>query len=272
MIDFLLRRFRRPKKRTVAAMHIPPVRLKSLQDSDVFLVSYPRSGNTWVRFLIYQLILAEKPDLPPPEHIDRILPDLHMHEAEDDSQKRFGLKRRILKSHNVQDLGGRKIIYIFREPADALVSYYHFHLCELPEGATLPESIEEFCRRMLPEWMEHVSLAVAEYERSPGDCQFVSYGQLHENTVETLRRMAEFCSLPSRDETLALSAERNSFEAMKKAAKPSRPDFRMEGFFRRGVRGSSRDELSEAFLAEIEQQAGAIYSRAEAIATSQARA
>jgi len=83
---------------------------------DTFLVSYPKSGNTWVRFLLANL-------LHPNEtvgfaNINRLLP------APGVLSKRFlrSLPRpRILKSHETFDVRFRKVIYLVRDPRVSLL-------------------------------------------------------------------------------------------------------------------------------------------------------
>src|SRR5579862_3428641 len=90
---------------------------------DTFLVSYPKSGNTWVRFLLANLIY------PNEEigfsNINRVLP------SPDVLSRRF-LKKlprpRILKSHQPYDLRFRRVVYLVRDPRDVVISEYHFNL------------------------------------------------------------------------------------------------------------------------------------------------
>ena len=53
-------------------LHHPGRNLRVFPD-DVFLVSYPKSGNTWTRFLIANLVFPEKqPDFA---NINELIPD-----------------------------------------------------------------------------------------------------------------------------------------------------------------------------------------------------
>ena len=52
-MDKILNRFKGKYKKIFKKRSIP---LPNLTERDVFLVSYPRSGNTWVRFLIANVI------------------------------------------------------------------------------------------------------------------------------------------------------------------------------------------------------------------------
>lgn len=269
MIDWLRSLLRRNRATDVIGMVIPPEHLAALRPDDIFLVSFPRSGNTWVRRLIYELVLAENPATPPPEHVDRLLPDLHVHAPSNPAQDAFQVPARILKSHNLRDLKGRRLIYVFRQPGDALVSYFHLRKDLARDAAGTADGLDAFCLRHLDAWVKHVRLALDAAQFPPDRMLFVSYSMLHRDCAGTLRAIADFCGLPSHPETLAQSVERNAFEKLKKTAVPSKPTGSPELFFRRGVEDSARTELESATLERIEAAAGEIYraacARAEAI-------
>src|SRR5437868_9727768 len=96
--------------------------LKVLTD-DVFVVSYPRSGNTWTRFLIANLISPEDPATF--ANIEQKLPDIYRH-----SQRQLlqSPRPRMLKSHEAFDSRYKKVIYIVRDPRDVSVSGYHYRI------------------------------------------------------------------------------------------------------------------------------------------------
>src|SRR5437899_924402 len=80
---------------------------------DVFLVSYGRSGNTWTRFLIGNLIHPDEPVTF--ANIERVIPDIYCN-----SQKKImNLPRpRLIKSHECFEPRYKKVIYIVRDPRD----------------------------------------------------------------------------------------------------------------------------------------------------------
>ena len=90
---------------------------------DVFLVSYPRSGNTWTRFLIGNLIYQDEPVTF--ANIESRLPEIYFNP---DRVLRRLPRPRILKSHECFQPHYRRIIYIVRDPRDVAVSFYHHHI------------------------------------------------------------------------------------------------------------------------------------------------
>src|SRR5438132_14130834 len=89
---------------------------------DTFVVSYPKSGNTWTRFLIANLVYPEKrSDF---SNINLVIPD-----PEALSKRTLAKlpRPRILKSHEYFDPRYKRIVYIVRDPRDVVLSQYYFH-------------------------------------------------------------------------------------------------------------------------------------------------
>jgi hypothetical protein len=88
---------------------------------DTFIVSYPRSGNTWTRFLVANLLHPEEPATF--ANIERFVPDS---EAQSSRYLRRISRPRVIKSHQHFDPRYRRVIYVVRDPRDVALSYYDF--------------------------------------------------------------------------------------------------------------------------------------------------
>src|SRR5207237_6974646 len=109
---------------------------------DVFIVSYPKSGNTWTRFLIANLLHPEiQTDFG---NINELIPD-----PEALSKRKMDAmpRPRVIKSHQYFDPRYPNVIYIVRDPRDVAVSQYHFHRKLRKIEDDLP--IERFVARFL---------------------------------------------------------------------------------------------------------------------------
>src|SRR2546423_7743737 len=99
----------------------PAARGLSVRTRDVFLVSYPRSGNTWLRFLVANALRPEEQATF--ATVGDVVPDIY------DVTNRDLLRLpdpRILKSHEPVDERYRRVAYLVRNPADVALSYYHY--------------------------------------------------------------------------------------------------------------------------------------------------
>ena len=84
---------------------------------DIFLVSYPKSGNTWMRFLIGNLLHQDEPITF--SNIELKVPDIY----QNSNRKLLQISPpRILKSHEYFDPRYKKTICIVRDTRDIAVS------------------------------------------------------------------------------------------------------------------------------------------------------
>jgi hypothetical protein len=249
----------------VAGLDLAPERLAALRPDDQFLVSYPRSGNTWVRHLLREVIVLGRPDLSPPDKLWMLIPDLHQHKMEHPARTLFGVPTRIFKSHNLRDLRGRRIVYIFREPADTLISYFHFHIREKMNPDLVARGPDAFCREMLPGWCEHVRMALDEFAAAPSRMLLVSYEMLTRDGVRTLGVITRFLGLRADEALFPAAIEQSKFENLraKEAQNPQNPE---EFFFRKGRAGTGREELTARTLQIIAESANPVYDRARTTA------
>lgn len=113
---------------------------------DIFLVSFPKSGNTWLRFLLANAIKVKF-------GIDRQVNFFSIHDIIPDIQISRNLYTcgpfgqlnipRIIKSHSIYNPSYHRVIFLVRDPRDALSSYYHFlmNYAKIPSHWTLSEFV-----------------------------------------------------------------------------------------------------------------------------------
>ena len=90
---------------------------------DVFLVSYPRSGNTWTRFLLGNLIYQN--EAVTFSNIESRITEIYFNR---DRFLRQLPRPRMLKSHECFQPHYPRVIYIVRDPRDVAVSFYHHNV------------------------------------------------------------------------------------------------------------------------------------------------
>jgi len=187
---------------------------------DTFVVSYPRSGNTWTRFLIANLVY-------PHENvsflnIEKLIPDTS-------SQSSRALKRtprpRIIKTHCYFDHRYGKTIYIVRDPRDVVLSNYDFQrkYRQIDDQYPLDRYVDDFvCGRLVSAdwgtWRENVASWV--YTRGhKKDFLLVRYEDLLDDTLSELGRIAHFMGADSSDSNLKRAVELSSADRMRKLEK-----------------------------------------------------
>lgn len=228
----------------------PAGRSINVRDTDIFIVSYPKSGNTWTRFLIGNLIYEEGVDFA---NIENRVPDIY---ANSNAQLDKLPSPRYLKSHEYFDPRYKKVIYIVRDPRDVAVSYWHFAKKQnvLPENSTLVDFIEFFTQGKQDEfgsWGENVGSWLGARENNK-DFLLLRYEDLLTNPIEELRRVAHFASLPNDENRIKRAIELSSFDRMQhleksqgKHWKAIRNSNQNLPFVRSGKSGGWKNSLSE---------------------------
>jgi len=231
---------------------------------DTFIVSYPKSGNTWTRFLVANLVYPEKrPDF---RNINYLIPD-----PEALSKRVLGRlpRPRIVKTHQYFHPGYRKVILIVRDPRDVAVSLYYFHIKmrHYADGYPMEQHVKGLVSNVNPRygtWGENVISWLA----ARGDDQnflLVRYEDMLKNTSMELQRIAEFLGMDVNSERLSVAVERSSADNMRKlerlqalewsSTKETRQDI---PFVRSAKSGDWRTELTESCVVEIERAWGRI--------------
>jgi hypothetical protein len=183
-------------------------------EDDTFLVSYPKSGNTWVRFLLANLMHPD--ETVGFSNINRLLP------APGVSSRRFLRKLprpRILKSHEPFDVRFRKVIYLVRDPRDVAVSEYHFDLKKRYIDPSV--SLEQFVKNFIAgqtssygSWWEHAASWIAARHGNPAFL-LVRYEDLLADSIGETGKIAEFLGIQAGPERLRAAVERSSADRMR---------------------------------------------------------
>jgi len=241
----------------VFGLHRPGRSLLILPD-DIFLVSFPKSGNTWTRFLLANLRYPEEPATF--ANIDRLVPDpTGTNKRDFDRMPR----PRIIKSHECFDPRYRRVIYIVRDPRDVVVSQYHYHrkLRKIADAAP----IETFVARFLAgetcphgSWGQNVTTWLATSEGNPRFL-LLRYEDMVADTARELTKVVAFLNLSVSPEQIAQAVERSSADRMRKLeqtqtdlqglTRGSRKDL---SFVRAAGSGGWRSDLPASMVEKIE--------------------
>jgi hypothetical protein len=180
---------------------------------DIILASYPRSGSTWVRFVLYHLIdLTEGIDRQLDfDTLDEVMVELggkNLLESWD-----YQVLPRFIKTHHnykrlFQRAGGT--VGIIRDPRDVMVSFYHFHK---DNSGKYQGDFSSFLRNPrwgLKNWFEH-------YLSWDDHWDFVlKYQSLRSDTAGEISRLFEYLGLEIKHEIMQKAVERSSFSRIHK--------------------------------------------------------
>lgn len=133
--------FEKPAESSWATRRLADRQFTVLED-DRFLISYPKSGNRWLRFLLANLLCPDGQQVRL-ANLDQHVPDVYRHTDEELLARD---RPRFMKTHEYLDPRYRRLVYVARDPRDVAVSYHH-HLIKvgtLEEGTAFDRFMEGF--------------------------------------------------------------------------------------------------------------------------------
>ena len=237
----------------------PAGRLLTVFPDDVFLVSYPRSGNTWSRFLIGNLVYPQ--ERLTFANVESRVPEIYLFP---DHVLRRLPRPRILKSHEYLDPRYPTVIYIIRDPRDVAVSVYHYTIKRrgLPDGYPMNEFIPRFLAGEFfvdfGTWEENVMSWYAT-KKANRSFLWLRYEDMLAHPEQELAKVARLLELPANPEALTRAVQYSSASEMRNLEKQQSHLWRLtqetrqdKPFVRAATAGSWKSALDAASAAAME--------------------
>ena len=209
--------------------------------NDVFIVGFPKSGNTLMQHIIAHLYYGLNEEASR-TMVNLITPDIYANSH----YFRFN-EVCFFKSHDLPKPEYKKVIYIMRDGREALLSYYH-----MMKNMGTPVSLKDLYSGKIKlynvTWGEHI----AQWESNPyqADILWIKYEDLKANKINILQRICTFLNIDRSTNELEKVIEFTSLKHMKEMekridwAKMKKNKFLMgKNFVRQGMLGTD-DTLS----------------------------
>jgi Sulfotransferase domain len=241
-------------------------RHREIAAEDVFLVGYPKSGNTWLAAMVSHLATGTEfsfdthnelaAGVGDHRHRRPILPD----------------GGRLIRSHEPYAPGYgdkyRRVLYVVRDPRDVVVSYYHHHR-RLGKD---PGSIDQFLGRFLAgsldgwgTWPAHIRSWLDSPQARDGRLIVVRYEDLLADPEEQLAGVARFLELPATPSAIRESVALHTADRMR-ASERTTEQYRKQArrdvlFIRRASSGEHAEVMTGEQLGRFGNVAGAELAR-----------
>jgi hypothetical protein len=195
-------------------------------DDDVWIVSYPKSGNTWTRFLLANVVARD--ETVDWSNIERLVPDIYLNR---DAQLRDLPRPRYFKSHEPYHPNYRRVVFIVRDPRDVAVSYFHFvrKANMLPLDASWDEFMKRFMEgRIDPygNWGENVGSWLGARRGTP-DFIVVRYEDLLSDAEGQLARITEMLGLSTDNGQLRRAVENSRADRLRELEQSQRREHKL---------------------------------------------
>ncbi len=188
------------------------------RDTDIFIVTYPRSGTTWMQMTVYQLLTDGDMSIP---HIsafspwyERVLMKTGMNPDKLDACP----DPRVFKSHlsyPATPKGRCRYIYIMRDGLDVIQSYFSFYGSHMNYKGSFEQFFKKFCSGHIAwgSWFEHVKLWTE--NKADLNCLFLRFEDMVRDFESVLVQVADFLEVDILPQDRQRILDRCSFQYMK---------------------------------------------------------
>ncbi len=217
------------------------LQLNKILADDTFIVSYPKSGNTWIRFVLAYMITGSKGKLSF-QQVEKLVPDVYVSKDLIDEMP----SARFIKTHDTLLSYFPKSIYIVRDYRDVLVSFYHYKIVLKEfEGDFSAFIRSKEITEPFGSWKEHVSKALQFSQDYSNRILFLRYEDMKRNFDQTLQQLSSFTGLENFEPSII--KELTGFENLQQIETENGSEFMNRSgrnFFREGKTGSWKEFIS----------------------------
>jgi len=235
------------------------IRHRGLRPADVFVASYPRSGNTWLRFMLYEILVGQSSTFT---NVHQLVPDIG---KQGSALPVLANDGRLIKTHEAYLPLYHKAIYLVRDARDVALSEFAYQ-----KALGLAEdNFETYLPRFLRgevnpfgSWSAHVDSWMDAKDKGYAEVLLVRFDEMRSQPEDSLANMMEFLNVPVERETIRRAVANNSVEKMRDKEKVNPQKASAKGrFIRSGAVGGWRERFTEAQAELVEQYAGSALTR-----------
>ena len=247
---------------------------RGLKSNDVMFASFERSGNTWLRFVLFEILTNDSAGFL---NVNHLLPELGTHQ---DAKAVLPSGGRFIKTHHQYRSNYKRAVYLIRDLRDVMLSNWardkemgfskYFD-----NGKGMDGYIESFLKGKVTRfgsWQSHVDSWVNCPLAKNGNLLVVRYEDLRKDTENGLLEILQFLDIKADRELIRRAVENNSLRAMREKEEKAKKSGATLGkgtllrkhnldredarFVRSGSVGGWRDKLSDAQIAMVTKYAG----------------
>ncbi|HXM22662.1 MAG TPA: sulfotransferase domain-containing protein [Terriglobales bacterium] len=249
------------RKLSKTKLRVPHIwlRHRGLTPSDAFFASYPRSGTTWSRFTLFEILTGREASF---QAVNAALRGIGRHA--------LGLhilpgNGRLISTHEQYRKNYKKAIYLVRDARDvALSEFAYTSALEFFHG-DLDQFLEVFCCKKISgfaPWHRHISSWLDSPIAGTPNLLVLRFEDLRQNPFEGFSRMAEFLGVDADPDRIRRAIANNALDKMKEKERIEPQRASVKGrFVRSGSVQGWRSNLTPAQVEFIEKHVGSALAR-----------
>ncbi|HEX8815444.1 MAG TPA: sulfotransferase domain-containing protein [Terriglobales bacterium] len=252
-------RLRHNLSKSVLRVPLEWVRHRGLWPTDVFIGSYPRSGRTWSRFVLYEILTGRESNFA---DVNATLQGVYSLSHGIPVLPNGG---RVVNTHEAYRREYKKALVLVRDVRDVVLSEYaYLKGLEFFDG-TLDEFIPRFCGvggkvNGYGTWHSHVASWLDSPIAGTPNLLLVQYEELRRQPEEWFGRIVDFFGVHVTPERIAQAVAHNSIREMKEKER-KQPQMRSGDFVRSGSIRGWRDKLTASQVKLVEKHTGGVLQR-----------
>jgi hypothetical protein len=239
-----------------------------LDSSDAFIASYPRSGNTWLRFVLFEILVTGQ--TAGFDEVNHIVAEVGLHGPAVPLLPGGG---RLIKTHEPYRKQYQKAIYLVRDVRDVVLSEFAYQKAL----GWVPDDFDRFLHEFLQgevnpftPWHQHVPGWIDSPLAASPNFLLIKFEELRRNTEQVINRVLDFLGVVVDPQTVREAIANNTVQRMQEKEQRSpqlsdsapKPTASEESrFIRSGSIGGWRNRLSDVQVETIEQRAGKVLAR-----------
>jgi len=252
-------RLRHVLSNSVLRVPLEWVRHRGLRPADVFFGSYPRSGRTWSRFVLHEILTGRESTF---ESVNDSLRGVY--------SLSHGLPvlpggGRLVNTHESYRKEYKRAFCLVRDARDVVLSEYAY----LKGLGFFDGDLDQFIAGFVgigPKingygtWPQHVSSWLDSPIAGTANFLLVHYEELRRNPEEWFGRIVDFLGVRFNEERIKQAVAHNSLREMKEKER-SQPQIPSGDFVRSGAIQGWRGKLTDSQIELIEKHAGSVLVR-----------
>jgi estrone sulfotransferase len=262
-MSLAFKRFRHKAARTRFRAPLIWFRNRGLDPNDVFLASYPRSGSTWTRFVLYEILAGESSSF---DNVNRGIPENGIQWL---ARPLLPGEGRLIKTHEPYRPEYGRAVYLVRDMRDVIFSQYSRER----ELGILYDDFDGYLSKFLQgkisgfgAWQKHIESWLESPLSRRGDLLLLKFEEMRQDMESAIGRMLDFFGVEVRADVIRAAIANNSLDRMREKEKQSKTLHQAKGgeegrFVRKGSVGGWRERLTDEQLQMIDSFVGDAFRR-----------
>lgn len=234
-------------------------RHRGFRPADIFFSTYPRSGTTWTRFTMFEILTGESANF---ESVNSVMLGVGIHDRARPVLPNGG---RLIGTHESYRKEYKRAVYLVRDVRDVILSEYAFITALDRFHGGLDDFISDFFRGKINgfgSWPRHVTSWLDSPIAGTANLLVFKYEDLRRDPETNFRKMLDFAGMKRDPEAIRRAIANNSLEKMREKEIDSPRKASVRGrFVRTGQVQGWKGKLSDDQLRVIEAAAGEVLVR-----------